>query len=75
MKVLVEIEGKPKNGDILVYDEKKDSFKAVSMQTFCHEIFCELEKTNGRIERMKEAHKSLNDQVNKIANIMKGEQE
>ena len=75
MKVLVEIEGKPKNGDILVYDEKKGALRAVSMQTFCHEIFRELERVDGRIDRMKEAHKDLNDQVNKIATIMKGEQE
>ena len=71
MKVLIEIKGKAKNGDILVFDEKENVYKPVSLQTFCHEIYKDLENTNQRIENVKNALQIINEQINKLANAIK----
>ena len=71
MKVLIEIKAKAKNGDILVFDEKENVFKPVSLQTFCHGIYEDLENTNQRIENVKNALQTINEQINKLANAIK----
>ena len=73
MKVLVEIEGAVKKGDILVYDEDMQAWKATSMQAFCHELFVLNEQTNGRIDRMRNDLIGCYAQISKLSSALKNE--
>lgn len=76
MKLLIEIKGKPKKGDILVFDG--ECYEGKSIQTIAHELYQAVEElrkadeeANGRIDKAKEAIISANGKISVLAKAIK----